>query len=102
MPSHTEDGVLTDWPQWWEEVLSDGRESRVALIGGDDTRHSTGEDTDLPADLGIAKPQNFPCLRPEPSACCYHIPGRAARAVPVLVEACGQVLESFIVPEPPT
>ena len=42
------------------EVLSDRRESRVALIGKEMIPVTLPEKTrDFPTDLGIAKPQNF-------------------------------------------
>ena len=62
MPSHTE---VMDFshelaPMVGREVLSDRRESRVALIGREMIPVTLPEKTrDLPDDLGIAKPQRF-------------------------------------------
>ena len=62
MPSH--DDIMsfsnTLAPLVGREVLSDRRESRVALIGKEMIPVTLPEKTrDFPADLGIAKPQNF-------------------------------------------
>jgi len=47
-------------PMVGREVLSDRRESRVALIGKEMMPVTLPEKTrELPRDLGIAKPQNF-------------------------------------------
>ena len=62
MPSHSEvldfSGKLA--PLVGREILSDRRESRVALIGREMTPITLPEKTrELPTDLGIARPQKF-------------------------------------------
>ncbi|MED5230763.1 MAG: 4-demethylwyosine synthase TYW1 [Candidatus Thermoplasmatota archaeon] len=62
MPSHDEimEFSRTLAPMLGREVLSDRRESRVALIGKEMIPVVLPERVrELPADLGIAKPQNF-------------------------------------------
>ena len=62
MPSHTEVMEFSQKlaPMVGREVLSDRRESRVALIGREMIPVTLPEKTrDLPADLGIARPQKF-------------------------------------------
>jgi tRNA wybutosine-synthesizing protein 1 len=62
MPSHTEVMGFAKKlaPMVGREVLSDRRESRVALIGREMIPVTLPEKTmELPADLGIAKPQRF-------------------------------------------
>ena len=62
MPSHDEimEFSRTLAPMVGREVLSDRRESRVALIGNEMIPVVLPERVrELPADLGIAKPQNF-------------------------------------------
>ena len=62
MPSHDEIIQFSNElaPLVGREVLSDRRESRVALIGREMIPVTLPEKTrDLPADLGIAKPQKF-------------------------------------------
>ena len=62
MPSHSEVMEFSQKlaPMVGREVLSDRRESRVALIGREMIPVTLPEKTrDLPADLGIAKPQKF-------------------------------------------
>ena len=62
MPSHSEVMEFSEKlaPMVGREVLSDRRESRVALIGREMIPVTLPEKTrDLPADLGIAKPQKF-------------------------------------------
>jgi len=62
MPSHEDvlDFSRELAPMLGREVLSDRRESRVALIGHEMIPVTLPEKTrDLPADLGIAKPQRF-------------------------------------------
>tara|TARA_E500000331_G_C17147388_1_gene665603 strand:- start:701 stop:970 length:270 start_codon:yes stop_codon:yes gene_type:complete len=62
MPSHDDVMSFSNAlaPLVGREVLSDRRESRVALIGKEMIPVTLPEKTrDFPADLGIAKPQNF-------------------------------------------
>jgi len=62
MPSHSDVMEFSEKlaPMVGREVLSDRRESRVALIGREMIPITLPEKTmELPADLGIARPQNF-------------------------------------------
>ena len=62
MPSHSEvmEFSQTLAPMVGREVLSERSESRVALIGREMVPVTLPEKTrELPADLGIAKPQRF-------------------------------------------
>ena len=62
MPSHADVMEFSETlaPLVGREVLSERRESRVALIGREMVPVTLPEKTrELPSDLGIAKPQRF-------------------------------------------